>query len=129
MDLYGYVRHPGFSVLESSSHVVGGDSDVAVIHHPDVLRGWIRNDAGVYGRLFRVEECGANLWPDDDGVGLCQCIRLAAVCAPPPDKRIVCERAPFDRERHVYFCRTANPGEAAQIREWLTVDDPMVKRD
>ena len=69
MDLCDDVPAPGRPLLDTARHLFGGDSYGPLVHHPDVLRRWIRHHAGVYCRLLRIEECRADLRPDAHCVG------------------------------------------------------------
>ena len=45
-----------------------------------VVWGRLRDHASVRGRLFWSEERGSNLWPDADGLGICECFWTASDC-------------------------------------------------
>jgi OFA family oxalate/formate antiporter-like MFS transporter len=62
---------------------------------------------------------GPYLWPDDDLMGLCECIRLAALRATPPDQRIVCQRPPLDSRHHGSVGVVAHSCFAAESAEPL----------
>ncbi len=95
---------------ESSFH---SSCDDCGLHHSDVLRRRVWDDACVCGGLLRAEECWADLWVDADGVGICKRVRASADGASASGQRNVCGRTARDLGSDDAFGVVAARGEAA----------------